>query len=195
MKKTLSVCALLLAFPLGGCVRSSSPPPVNSIVDLSVIHESEIAFGQMAPELAYVAEDDPALKLDLREESRYLELRDELQCASLDAANSFVEIVDTLNGPTVHVPLLYQLDIRQNPDDEWTLLGELNRAVTEGDDFMFSEFTHLDEQGRALLSQILMSAQPRYEIRVTGEVDDPVDDLYVFMHVELFLSNRSGRCP
>ncbi len=195
MKKTIILSALL-AFTLGACVRNSpSVPPNNTVVDLTVIHEAEIDFDEMAGAVEEVAEDHPSLEHDLRLESRYLEIEDQLQCASLDTANSFVEILDTLQGPTFAVPLTYQLYIRQNSGADWTLLAELYRAVTEGDDYMFSEFTHVDEQGRALVSSILMSAQPRYELRIVGEVDDPIDDLLVFMHLEFFLSNTSGRCP
>lgn len=205
--KLNTVLSGLLALSVGAC--SSSPG--ETLVDLTVEQEATIDFDDMAANVAEIAAFSVE---DMRKQARYTELRPSLACAGLDLAASWLEITDVAyvaGSPASPVPLQLQLDISEpratvGPDGElgtadddlsrWVPLGELDAAVKELDVFTLSdaEWTAAPA-GLALLATLALSDDPRYDVRVTGEVDDALASLMVDLHLEIDFSSRAGSCP
>jgi hypothetical protein len=194
----------LLALGAGAC--SSSPG--ETLVDLTVEQEATIDFDDMAANVAEIAAFSVE---DMRKQARYTELRPSLVCAGLDLAASWLEVTDVAGGPPGPLPLQLQLDISEpratvGPDGElgtadddlsqWVPLGELDAAVAELDVVTLSDprWTAAPT-GLALLATLALSDDPRYDVRVTGEVADAVASLMVDLHLEIAFSSRAGSCP
>lgn len=214
MKLIVSLSALAL-LSTGACVvhhedrqvvttGGGNPTPVT----LTVEQEATIDFDDMAKGIAEIA---AFASEDLRDQPTYSDLRSRLRCAALDLPDSWVRITDLSGGPQSPVPLLLQIDVSPRgataghdgvlgtvDDDasQWVLLGELNAAVTEGETLALDDAKwDVMAGGLRVLTDAVMATTPVYDVRITGEIDDPVANLMVDLHFALNFSSLEGDCP
>ncbi|MEE2779190.1 MAG: hypothetical protein VYE15_01605 [Myxococcota bacterium] len=182
---TTPVLCALACLSLGfGCGDTSET------VDLTIVHGIYIDFDHMtaAPEQAVVQMDD------LRDEDDYIQHIERLRCGHLATATSSFEV--TRLGPEVlETTLFFLLEITSRDGEDWRPLAEFTGLVMDGEVVAFDDpDVTLSDEGLEFLSAVSVSADPAYDLRITGEVPDGISELEVDLELELAMSSIAGNC-
>lgn len=191
----------LLSASAGACGSHTTLPPTK---DLTIEHEVEFLFEDMAPDTPY----GTSVGMDsFKREADYQRLASEFRCGGLDLGQSFLQVED---GPAAPTALHFQLYVSEagasaGPDGEvgtaddtdagMKLLAEFDRSMKAGDVFAISEANTVFEEGEGFLRQMALSEQPAYDLRIVGDSLESVPKVLTLVHLEFFFSNREGDCP
>ena len=174
------------------CLASSCAESEETYVDLAIVHAVTIAFQDMAPDVpeqAVVALDD------LRSEPDYVRHLDRFVCASVEPDESFLAIT-RLAAPGLETVLGFTLDISPHGADQWTPLWTYTGLVVDQEVVPASdEDATLDDGGRTVLQDLVLGDPPLYDIRITAEVPNQLEDLSIDLQLTVSLSSELGHCP
>ena len=100
-------------------------------------------------------------------------------------------------GPEVlDTTLFFLLEVTSRDGEDWRPLAEFTGLVTDAEVVSFDDpDVTLSEEGLEFLSAISMSAEPAYDLRITGEVPDGISELEVDLELEIAMSSIVGSCP
>lgn len=189
MRRRLLIPIACFALLLAACGDDT-----RTVADLTVIQQVRVEFGEMERDVAEETLPGSIVE-DLRAEADYVRLAPSLRCAELDAADSLVEI-RRLEAPGLETPLNLLVEIAPSGGVSWRDLAEFNGVVADDELIFFDApgFVVFTE-GADLLSALALSDEPIYELRLTAEVPDDIDDLTLDLELALDMSNLRRGCP
>jgi hypothetical protein len=166
----------------------------TEIADLQLVQTVIVDFGAMEGDQPSLTSPGD-LAFDLREEANWVRLQPGFRCVAIDPAGSAV-VIDRLLSPGLDTMLTLQVDVMPRGGVTWKPLAELNGMVADGASIPWNDpSVTVFADGVDLLEAIALSDNPGYELRVTGEVPTPVDDLVVNLLLELDFSSVANGCP
>ena len=203
MKTTLSLVALLM----GACLLACDSEAPLTQIELELDRVVTIDFGAMTTQVP----EDVAIDLgDLRDEPRYVELRDALTCSTVGLDGTFIQVLD-LVAEVDAFPFKMDVYVAEGSEaacdpeateeryfDQipgFTLLASFDGAVADQELIRFSDprFT-VWPQGTDRLADISLSETPTYCIGVTAQADRDLDSFLVDFNLELNLESLPENC-